>query len=97
MATKRLPMRQLRDILRLKFESGLSHRAIARACSVGVGTVSEYVGRANRAGITWPLPEELDDAALEAKLFPLSPQCDSSRPRPDCLFRTIMITDSDLS
>ena len=83
MATKRLPMRQLRDILRLKFESGFSHRAIARACSVGVGTVSEYVGRANRAGITWPLPEELDDAALEAKLFPSSPQCDSSRPRPD--------------
>lgn len=83
MATKRLPMRQLRDILKLRFENGLSYRAIARACSVGLGTVSEYVGRADRAGITWPLPEGLDDAALEAKLFPSSPQCDSSRPRPD--------------
>ena len=67
-------MRQLRDILRLKFESGHSHRAIARECSVGVGTVSEYVGRAKRAGITWPLPEELDDTALEAKLFPSRPR-----------------------
>ncbi len=83
MPTKRLPMRQLRDILRLRFENGLSYRTIARTCSVGLGTVSEYVGRANRAGITWPLPEELDDAALEAKLFPSLPQCDSSRPRPD--------------
>ncbi len=83
MATKRLPMRQLRDILRLKFASGHSHRAIARSCSVGVGTVSEYVGRAKRAGLTWPLPEELDDTALEAKLFPSRPESDSRRPLPD--------------
>ena len=76
-------MRRLRDILRLKFEGGYSHRAIARACSVGVGTVSEYVGRAKRAGLTWPLPEELDDAALEAKLFPTRPQGDSPRPLPN--------------
>ena len=44
-------------------------RAIARACRVGVGTVSEYVRRAARAGLEWPLPEELDEAALEARLF----------------------------
>jgi len=62
-------MRQLREILRLKHE-GLRHRAIARACGVGVGTVSEYVGRAERAGLSWPLPPELDEAALEARLFP---------------------------
>jgi transposase len=55
--------------LRLKHE-GLPHRAIARACGVGVGTVSEYVGRAKRAGLSWPLPAELDEAALEARVFP---------------------------
>ena len=76
-------MRRLRDVLRLKFEGGHSHRAIAQACSVGVGTVSEYVGRAMCAGLTWPLPEELDDAALEAKLFPPRSQSDSARPLPD--------------
>lgn len=70
MGTKRLPMRPFREIMRLKYEAGLGHRAIARVCSVGVGTVSEYVRRAARAGLGWPLPEELDDAALEAKLFP---------------------------
>ena len=63
-------MRQIREILRLKHEQQLTHRAIARACGVGVGTVSEYVRRAARAGLEWPLPEELDEAALEARLFP---------------------------
>ncbi len=69
MGASRLLMRQLREILRLKHE-GMPHRAIARACGVGVGTVSEYVGRAKRAGLSWPLPAELDEAALEARLFP---------------------------
>jgi transposase len=49
-------MRQVREILRLKHERGLSHRAIARACGVGLGTVSEYGRRAQRAALTWPLP-----------------------------------------
>jgi len=62
-------MRQVGEILRLKFGAGLSHRAIARACGVGVGTVSEYCRRAAQAGLGWPLPEELDDGQLEARLF----------------------------
>jgi transposase len=69
MGARRLPMRQIREILRLKHE-GLGHRAIARACGVGVGTVSEYLRRAQRAGLAWPLPPELDEAALEGRLFP---------------------------
>jgi transposase len=67
----------------LKYEAGLSHRAIARACSVGVGTVSLYVTRAREAGLAWPLPEEMDEAALEARLVrpPRSPT--GPRPQPD--------------
>jgi len=72
MGASRLPMRRIREILRLKYEGGLGHRAIARSCGVGLGTVSEYVGRARRAGLGWPLPPELDDAALEARLFVLA-------------------------
>ena len=56
-------------MLRLKYEQGLPHRAIARACGVGLGTVSEYCRRARQAGLTWPLPAEWDDAQLEARLF----------------------------
>ena len=69
MAATRLLMRKLRDILRLKYEAGLSHRAIARACSIGVSTVSVHLQRAITAGLRWPLPADLDDAALEARLF----------------------------
>ena len=73
MGAERLPMRRVRDVLRLKYEAGLSHRKIARACGMGVGTVSEYLERARRAGLGWPVPAELDDAALEARVFPAAP------------------------
>lgn len=70
MGAERLPMRQIREVLRLRHEKGLSQRAIAGACGLGAGTVSEYLGRAARTGVTWPLPAEMDDAALEARVFP---------------------------
>src|SRR5262245_25476426 len=66
--TERLLMRQVREILRLKYEQRLSHRAIARACGIGVGTVGTYCHRAQQAGVTWPVPAEWDDAQLEARL-----------------------------
>ena len=69
MAATRLLMRRLRDLLRLKYEAGLSHRAIAQACAIGLGTVTAYLQRATAAGLSWPLPDDLDDAALEARLF----------------------------
>lgn len=72
MGAKRLRMRKLREILRLKYERRMGHRAISRACGVGLGTVSEYVRRARREGLSWPLPPELDDRSLEAKLFPVA-------------------------
>jgi hypothetical protein len=62
MGAERLPMQRVRDVLRLKNE-GPSDRRIARACGMGVGTASEYVERARRAGVSWPLPSELDDRA----------------------------------
>ncbi len=82
MGAERLPMRRIREVLRLKYEGGLRHRAIARACGVGVGTVWEYVDRARRAGLGWPLPTNLDDTALEARLFP-APQPGRERAMPD--------------
>ena len=81
MATTRLPMRRLRELLRLKYEAGLSHRAIAQACMVGLGTVTSYLQRAAAAGLTWPLPEDLDEATLEARLF-ARPRFASARHRP---------------
>ena len=62
-------MRQVREILRLKYEQRLGHRAIARAYGVGVGTVGAYCHRAQQAGVTWPVPAAWDDAQLEARLL----------------------------
>jgi transposase len=69
MPTKRKAMRQIKEVLRLKFEAGLSHERIAAACGVSKGAVSKYVKRAAEVGIGWPLPAHTDDAALEALLF----------------------------
>ena len=51
-------MRQLRELLRLKYEARLPQRAIARACGIGLGTVTAYLQRATAAGLSWPLPPE---------------------------------------
>ena len=51
MGTERLPMRRIREVLRLRYEMGRSQREIARACGMGTGTVSEYLGRARQGGI----------------------------------------------
>ena len=62
-------MRRTKEILRLRFESGLGLRQIARSLSISVGTVHDYLQRAEGAGIKWPLPEGFDDNRLEAALF----------------------------
>jgi len=66
-------MRKLKDVLRLRFELGLSQRQIARSCSVGLGTVHDYLQRAEAAGVKWPLPEGWDEQKLESALSAASP------------------------
>lgn len=84
MPTERLTMRRIRDVLRLKFGQGLSERAIAVSLGLGKGSVGTYVRRAGRAGLSWPLPEGLDDDSLELLLFPAAPTVpDPDRPLPD--------------
>jgi transposase len=68
---ERLSMRKIKEVLRLKYESGLTHRQIGRSCGITHRTVAEYVRRAEAAKLNqWPLPEEIDDTGLELKLFP---------------------------
>jgi transposase len=62
-------MRQVRETLRLKHVCGHSSHQIAAAIGVSRYTVAEYLRRAGVVGITWPVPSELDDAALERRLF----------------------------
>ena len=85
MATERLSMRKSREILRLKWVLGRSHREAERACSVGLGTVSETVGRARVAGLDWAAVEQLTHDELEARLCPKLPT-GTARARPDPVY-----------
>jgi len=63
-------MRKIKEILRLKYECGLTNRKIAKSCAISRSTVADYLLRIKAAGIVWPLPEEMDEAAIERLLFP---------------------------
>jgi transposase len=82
MSRKRVSMRKVREVLRLKFQLNLSDRDIAKSCKVGKTTVGEYVQRAKEAGLSYPLPEDLDDEALLAKLFLVKDKTEG-KPLPD--------------
>jgi len=83
MPRERLPMRKIEEVLRLR-AAGMSPRLIAESTGAGKTTVYEYLARADAAGIRWPLPEGLDEAAVEAKLFPPpSAELANRRPVPD--------------
>jgi transposase len=76
-------MRKIREILRLSWDCKLSRRQIASSCSVSRSTVADYVYRAQSAKLSWPLPEELDDVALEQMLFPAQQNRCPERPQPN--------------
>ncbi len=63
-------MRKIREVLRLKSIPDTSKRTIAQSCNIGRGSVDEYLLRAKDAGLSWPLPEGLDDEQLETMLYP---------------------------
>src|SRR6058998_1488264 len=55
MAAERIPMRKLREVIRLRLACGPSGRAIAQSCRLSGSTVSGYLGRIAVAKLGWPL------------------------------------------
>jgi len=77
-------MRKIREVLRLRLGRQLSQRAVADSVGLSLGAVNGYLGRARRAGLGWPLPDDLDDERLERLLFPPPPDvATEQRPVPD--------------
>ena len=62
-------MRKIRDVLRLTHAMGMSRRLAGEATGIGKTAVGEYVRRAAVAGLSWPIPDEIDDGELERRLF----------------------------
>jgi hypothetical protein len=69
MPGQRLPVRKIRDVLRLH-AGGISKRKIAASLAIGATAAGDCIRRARRAGLIWPPPEDLSDAALERLLYP---------------------------
>lgn len=84
MSKERLSMRKIRDILRLSWACGLSARQVAASCGIARSSVAECLRRAQAAGLSWPLPEELDEALLQRRLYAPPPRlAESERATPD--------------
>ena len=85
MPTERLSMRKTREILRLKWQQGRTHREIARALAIGAGTPSDVSKRATAAGIeSWEAVDALSDDELDRKLYraPAPSTASSTPPTP---------------
>lgn len=77
-------MRQVKEILRLKWACGLSDRQIAQSLRISRPTVAEYLRRAKAAGLSWPLPDDQADDTLESRLFAAPDKAPPrQRPLPD--------------
>jgi transposase len=68
MPAERIGMRDAREIIRLKFSCVSTHE-IARRLGIARSTVRETLKRVETAGLAWPLPEGMNDEALEAALY----------------------------
>ena len=84
MANRRLPMRKIKEVLRLKYECNLSEREIARSCRISRTTVTDYLLKAKAAGLVWPDVTSLTEAQIVGQLFPDKPLPNTiPRPAPD--------------
>ncbi len=86
MATERLLMRHIREILRLKWTLRRSHRETARSLGISTGAVASVVTRAKATGLTWDTVGALSDDALERTLYGPKLALTVARPGPDLVW-----------
>ncbi|MCP4995728.1 MAG: IS21 family transposase, partial [Gammaproteobacteria bacterium] len=79
MATPRTTMRKIREILRLRFAAGLSIRQIRASTKASIGAIQKLLAKARELGLSWPLPDELDDNKLAQLFYPNADTRISSR------------------
>lgn len=84
MTQERLSMRKIREILRLRYECDLSFFKIATSVGIGETAVRKCVFKAAEAGLSWPLPDGINDALLEQQLYKTKRQANGNdKPLPD--------------
>lgn len=83
MANERVPMKKLREILRLKWVQRLSNRVTARSVGVSPGTVCAAIARAKGLELDWAAVEAMTDEALEVSLYGPHVKLGVARPEPE--------------
>ncbi len=76
-------MRKIKEVLRMKWLCGISERRIATSCRMSRSTVADCIRRAQASGLSWPLPDEMNDTRLDALLYPPPLPSSTLRPMPD--------------
>ncbi len=79
MATKRIAMRQLREILRLRLHAKLSMRQIRDSLRLSLGTIQKAVSKAEELDLHWDAIEKLDDQQLATQIYPTADTASSSK------------------
>ena len=72
-------MRNIREVLRLRLCAKLKYRQISQSTKVSMGSIKKLLSRADELGLSWPLPDDLDDAGLARLFYPSSDTTVSSR------------------
>ena len=90
MSREGLSMRKVREILRLRLSVGLSAAKVAKSCKVGKTTVLDYEKRFRQAGLSWPLPADVDDSFLERVV---RTRLDGGKPRRDMSDTAYLISE----
>ena len=69
MPQPRMDIRMIKDILRLKYQGGLSHERIAQSLSISKGVVAKYLALAGAAALDCSAVADLDESTLERRLL----------------------------
>ncbi len=79
MATKRISMRQLRELLRLRLHAKLSLRQIRDSLRLSLGAVQKVVSKAEALNLQWEAIEQLNDQQLASQIYPQADTAISSK------------------
>jgi transposase len=69
MATKRISMRQLREVLRLRLHAKLSLRQIRDSLKLSLGAIQKVISKADELGLNWEAIEKLNDQQLIQQFY----------------------------
>ena len=83
MPTVRLPMKKIRDVLRLIWVLGCSVRQTSLSLGVSAGVISKMTNRAELAGLDWEKVSQLSDQELEVQIYGKPVEPSQPRPEPD--------------